>query len=144
MEADLFTRLLWTTAIIGSGLSLYWLANRLVLARASAKVHRLEGRRPGIPTLLYFTAPTCTPCKTVQRPAIERLQQLLGERLLVIEVDASTQAEMATQWGVMSVPTTFILDEQGQPRHVNHGVAAANKLLKQLETLNESTTKEPL
>jgi thiol-disulfide isomerase/thioredoxin len=136
MQADIFTRLLWAAGIIGIGLSLYGLANRLVLARASTQIHRLEGHHPGIPTLLYFTTPTCAPCKTVQRPAIEHLKQLLGKSLQVIEVDASLQTELAAQWGVLSVPTTFILDRQGLPRHVNHGIATADKLLKQFKTLN--------
>jgi hypothetical protein len=30
------------------------------------------------------------------------------------------------------VPTTFLLDAHGQPRHVNHGVANTEKLLDQL------------
>jgi len=34
---------------------------------------------------------------------------------------------------VLSVPTTFIIDSQGRPRRVNHGVASAEKLLNQIE-----------
>ena len=33
------------------------------------------------PVLLYFTTPTCAPCKTVQRPAIQRLEELSRRRL---------------------------------------------------------------
>jgi thioredoxin-like negative regulator of GroEL len=135
MNAEILPRLVWTLAIIGAGLSLYWLGNRLLLVRAAAKARQLTEQPAGIPTLMYFTTPTCAPCKTVQRPAIERIKQLLGECLRIIEVDASVQTELATQWGVMSVPTTFILDETGRPRHINHGVTSAEKLLKQLEAL---------
>jgi hypothetical protein len=53
----------------------------------------------------------------------------------VIEIDASLQPELASQWGVVSVPTTFILDSQGQPKHVNHGLTSAEKLLKQLNEI---------
>lgn len=81
--------------------------------------------------MLYFTTPTCAPCKTIQRPAIERLQQLAGHRLQVIEIDAASQLEIARQWGVLSVPTTFVLDAEGHPRHVNHGVTPVGKLLKE-------------
>jgi thioredoxin-like negative regulator of GroEL len=63
------------------------------------------------------------------------VQERLGERLQVIEVDAAAHPEVAGQWGVMSVPTTFIVDANGQPRHVNHGVTPQDKLLRQLEDI---------
>lgn len=121
-------------AIAGVGVGLYGLANRVVLMRASKKNHfGLDGFQFGIPAILYFTTPTCGPCKTVQRPAIRSVQREVGDRLQVIEVDASTQPELANYWGVLSVPTTFIINKKGEPRLVNHGVAGADKLLKQIK-----------
>jgi thiol-disulfide isomerase/thioredoxin len=73
------------------------------------------------------------PCKTLQRPAIQEVQQTLGDRIQIIEVDASQRIDLANEWGVMSVPTTFILDKDGRPRQINHGVARAEKLLAQLK-----------
>ena len=35
----------------------------------------------------------------------------------------------------MSVPTTFVLDAHGEARYVNNGVARAEKLLEQIQTL---------
>jgi hypothetical protein len=35
----------------------------------------------------------------------------------------------------MSVPTTFVLDANGEARYVNNGVARAEKLLEQIQTL---------
>lgn len=59
-----------------------------------------------------------------------------GEPFLqVIEIDDSQQPEVASQWGVMSAPTTFIIDGKGEPRHANHGGAPFEKLLKQLKGL---------
>ncbi|RPI94603.1 MAG: thioredoxin [Chloroflexi bacterium] len=92
----------------------------------------LQLLRPGIPAILYFTSPTCVPCKTQQRPAIQRLLSELGDRVQVIEVDALEQPDAADRWGVLSIPTTFILDRQGQPRTVNYGVTRADKLKHQL------------
>ena len=134
-QFDLLSRLLWALAIIGGGLGVYGLVNRWTLRRARGKSLGLESARPGVPVLLYFTTPTCAPCKTVQRPAIQRLSDLVGDRLQVIEVDASQQTGLASHWGVMSVPTTFLLDASRQPRHVNHGVASLDKLLKQYNDL---------
>ena len=124
-------RLLLALLILLSGVLLYRGVNSLTLRRARVRVPGLERLRPGVPVLLYFTTPTCAPCKTVQRPAIERLQERIGEGLEVVEVDASSQPELASQWGVLSVPTTFIIDAQGNPRYVNHGVAPLDKLQRQ-------------
>ena len=124
-------RLLIAFGILLAGLSLYRAINLLTLARARAQVSGLVSVRRGVPVLLYFTTPTCAPCKTIQRPAIQRLQERIGEQLEVVEVDASSQPEIASQWGVLSVPTTFIIDAQGNPRYVNHGVAPLDKLQRQ-------------
>ena len=83
--------------------------------------------------IIKFYSDTCMPCKTVQRPAIQQVQQTLGDNVQIIEVDASERMDLASEWGVMSVPTTFILDKNGQPRQINHGVARAEKLLAQLK-----------
>jgi len=128
-------RLLWALAIIGGGIGLYWLVNRWSLLRARGKSSGLESAPPGVPVLLYFTTPACAPCKTVQRPAIRRLGEQLGDQLQVIEVDASARPDLASHWGVMSVPTTFMIDASRRPRHVNHGVATVDKLLKQFNDL---------
>ena len=135
VENALLVRMLWSVAIIAAGLSLYWLANRLILARARKVVTGLKRARPNSPVLLYFTTPTCAPCKTIQRPAIQSVKERLGERLQIIEIDAAAQPEIASRWGVMSVPTIFLINSSGQPRHVNHGVTDAEKLLKQYDNL---------
>lgn len=119
--------------------ALYRVFTAGVLARARIRSTHFDDlplpSRPVKATLLYFTTPTCAPCKSVQRPAIQRLSERLGSDLEVIEIDAGLQPEVAGQWGVMSVPTTFILDSHGSPRHVNHGVAPLEKLLRQINDI---------
>jgi thioredoxin 1 len=132
---EMLARFFWAAAVIAAGLILFGLANRLVLTRASSKVRNLAAFQPGKPALVYFTTPTCAPCKTVQRPAIRRLQDVLGERLQVVEIDAAGDPHTAQEWGVMSVPTTFLIDANGRPRHINHGVTTAEKLMQQLSEI---------
>lgn len=132
---DILIRTLFALAIIAGGILLYTLGNRLVLARASdasAKSALPDGARQGVPAVLYFTTPQCAPCKTVQRPALKQVQERLGEQIQVIEVDAQERPDLAGAWGVLSVPTTFVIDAQGSVRHVNHGATRAEKLLEQL------------
>jgi peroxiredoxin len=60
---------------------------------------------------------------------------LLGETLEVVEINAYEQPDLAKTWGVLSVPTTFVIDERGEARYVNNGVARAEKLLEQIQAL---------
>lgn len=88
----------------------------------------------GKSAVLYFTADFCVACKTQQMPALQKLTDTLGDDMVqIIKVDAEQQADVAERWGVMSLPTTFVLDTNGKPRAVNYGVASADKLIKQLQ-----------
>jgi len=135
LGSPLFLRMLATLAVITAGLLLYRLVSYLTLRRAGMHSPGFERASHGKPVLLYFTTPTCTPCKTIQRPAIRRLQELAGGQVEVVEIDASARPDLATQWGVLSVPTTFLIDANGKPRHVNYGVTGTEKLLDQLNEL---------
>ncbi len=135
MNPELTVRLLIAAAVIGSALLAYWLLQRVSLRRAASRVLGLRDYQIGRAAILYFTTPTCAPCKTVQRPAIDSLKRRLDDRLQVFEIDATLRPDLADSWGVLSVPTTFIIDPLGQPRHINHGVATADKLYAQLKEI---------
>jgi thiol-disulfide isomerase/thioredoxin len=135
-STDILLRLVLALAVSAGGILAYRLFNRMSLVRLRLKAVGPKTGHKGTPALLYFTTPGCAPCKTVQRPAIQQLKEQVGDRIEVIEIDASTQPEVASQWGVLSVPTTFILDAEGQPRYVNHGIASVDKLLRQFRELN--------
>ncbi len=130
---DLALRALWAAAIVAGGLAAYWLLNRVILLRLRKRARGLEGFTLGTPAILYFTTPQCIPCKTQQRPALAKLTEQIGAQAQIIQVDATERPDLADYWGVLSVPTTFIIDSKGQPRGINHGVASTEKLLRQLE-----------
>jgi thiol-disulfide isomerase/thioredoxin len=119
------------------GVVLVRAATVLVLRRRARHGLGLDEYRPGRAAILYFTAPGCAPCESVQRPALDRLVEAYGRRLQVIEVDATQRPDLADAWGVLSVPTTFIIDSRGRPRGVNHGVARAGRLIDQLMAIGE-------
>ena len=120
------------TIILGA-LALYRLYNRATMLHTRSLAVSLLPADPDTSLLVYFTTPTCIPCKTVQRPAIELVKASLGERLKVVEIDASKQPDVASRWGVLSVPTTFVVAPGGQVRYINHGVARAERLIAQLQ-----------
>jgi thiol-disulfide isomerase/thioredoxin len=137
MNSDILLRSGLAIAIIALGVFAYWLFNQRLLVRARQNVFTLFNQLPNKPIIVYFTTPDCAPCKTVQRPALNRVSQLLGDRLEVVEVDATQRPDLAKIWGVMSVPTTFLLDARGEARFVNNGVTRAEKLMEQLDTLSD-------
>jgi thiol-disulfide isomerase/thioredoxin len=132
---DILLRFGLAIVIIGLGAFAYWLLNQRLLVRARSNIFSLFSTLPDKPVLVYFTTPDCAPCKTIQRPAIHRVSHLLGGELEVVEIDATERPDLAKAWGVMSVPTTFVVDTRGEARYVNNGVARAEKLLEQIQTL---------
>lgn len=114
----------------------------VVLAVRALVAHRTAGRlgaELGLPlpagsadgpTVLYFYGPGCAACAS-QRRALD----LLGERrrLNVVPVDAAREPALASWAGVMTVPTTAIVDRRRRLRAVNHGFRPADDLAAQLD-----------
>jgi thioredoxin 1 len=136
VNAEILSRLLTAVSLLAAAAILFWFYNRVMLLRNRGRRLGLEGAQPGKPVLLYFTTPDCVPCKTRQRPAVQQLQAVAGERLQVVEIDAAERPDVAGHWGVMSVPTTYLIDQRGAPRHMNIGVAPLDKLLRQFQEVD--------
>ena len=130
-------RSLLAIVIVFLGIFGYWLLSQRLLVRAKNNIFTLFNQLPNKPIIVYFTTPDCAPCKTVQRPALNRVTQIMGDSLEIVEIDATQRPDLAKRWGVMSVPTTFLLDARGVARYVNNGVTRAEKLMEQLQTLSD-------
>jgi hypothetical protein len=97
-------------------------------------------RQPFI--LIDVTAPTSVLCKTAQGPAIERLRNSLGSGLHILVIDVTEQPDLASLWGVWSVPTTFLINPSGELSYINHGVARAETLLMQMYGIEVSNLSD--
>ncbi len=129
-------RVLLVLVLIALGVLAYKICTRRQVRMAAAAAPTdplLDTWQPGRPAIVYFTTPTCAPCRLQQTPTLKRLQSELGEALHVIRVDATENPEAAERWGVFSVPTTFVLDANGQPHKVYNGVVDADTLKRDLE-----------
>jgi thiol-disulfide isomerase/thioredoxin len=135
MTSEILLRLGIAVGIIFLGVSVYWLINQRLLTRAGNQVRSLLNPLPNKPTIVYFTTPDCAPCKTIQRPALDKVSNLFGDGLQVVEIDATERPDLARTWGVMSVPTTFLLNSRGEARYVNNGVVRVEKLMEQIQAL---------
>jgi|SRR5581483_5326662 thioredoxin 1 len=132
-------RLLIAGILIILGTAAWVVFNRLSVRRvanAAPGDPLLSKLRSNTPAILYFTTPYCEPCRTLQKPALARLQAELGSAIQVIQIDATEQPEVADRWGVFSAPTTFILDRSLTPRQVNRGVASVETLRKQVRAIS--------
>ncbi|MDL1900632.1 thioredoxin family protein [Anaerolineae bacterium CFX9] len=128
-------RLIITLIIVIAAAALWrWYTARQLRRATSAGRNDplLAGTRHGVSTILYFTTPSCAPCQTVQTPALRRLEEMLGDHVQIVRVDATEMPEDARRWGVLSVPTTFVLNPEGKAVAVNHGVAHTETLLRQI------------
>ena len=137
MSSEILLRSALAAGIILAGVLAYWWINQRLLVRARNNISTLFPTLPNKPVIVYFTTPDCAPCKTVQRPALQKVLSLLGEGVQILEIDATEQPDLAKTWGVMSVPTTFLLDARGEARFVNNGVARAEKLIEQIQSLSD-------
>jgi len=82
------------------------------MAVAITKDNFSENVAQGV-SLLDFWAPWCGPCK-MQLPIVEELSEELKGTATIAKVNVDEEPELASQFGVMSIPT-LILFKDGQP-----------------------------
>jgi thioredoxin 1 len=84
-------------------------------------------------TVVAFHSPSCGACHAVQAPVLRLLQQQLGRLTLrLVEVDVAARPSTARAFGVITVPSTVLL-ERGGIVDINHGFCATERLVKQVE-----------
>jgi thioredoxin len=119
------------TLIIIAVLGLIWLAWSYYKRELMVTIQPAETLK-GQPVLLYFTGPYCSVCQFQQTPIIERLKARWSEGWVFKKVDVSQEPQLASQYKVLTLPTTVVLNAKGQVTHVNYGLASQEKLEKQL------------
>jgi thioredoxin-like negative regulator of GroEL len=131
-------RLLLALLIAAAAVLAWRLYQRYSLRRLTTRTPAdpaLADVAPGTPVIVYFTTPFCAPCRTQQRPALDQIAAHFGMSVQIVQVDAAADTETADRWGVLSAPTTFVLDAAHQPRYVNRGVADEATLREQLAAI---------
>ncbi|EFM09113.1 thioredoxin [Paenibacillus curdlanolyticus YK9] len=82
------------------------------MAVALTKENFTQSIESGV-SLVDFWAPWCGPCK-MQLPIVEELAGELAGQATIAKINVDEQPELASQFGVMSIPT-LILFKDGQP-----------------------------
>ncbi|WP_186628861.1 thioredoxin family protein [Rhodococcus sp. BP22] len=84
------------------------------------------GAVSGHATVLHFSADWCGPCSAVRRVVGQVLAELDGPTELELDIDE--HSALARELGVLSLPTTFVLDGQLNQRVRIAGVPKAAAL----------------
>lgn len=128
-------RLLITLAAMAIMGGVFLLLKRRQITSAN-QASRKSSRQTNKPTIVYFGSNGCAVCKRTQRPVLDKILAEYGNDRLVLTVyDVDESPDVAKQWRVMTLPTTFLLDSSGTIRHVNNGLIVPENLRKQLEPL---------
>ncbi|HXN04586.1 MAG TPA: thioredoxin family protein [Candidatus Acidoferrum sp.] len=89
----------------------------------------------GRPSLVVFSTPSCTACRTAQHPAVEAVEARFGEALRVLKVDLSRRPAVGQAFKVMTAPSTVVLGGDGRVGSFNHGFAPADQLATQISAV---------
>jgi thiol-disulfide isomerase/thioredoxin len=119
--------LLLITAVIFAACCLFTRWQRWRIGSAPATM-------TGQPTLLYFWSAACGLCPT-QRRHVEQVARQWSDRLAVRFVNADEEREQTAVYQILTLPTTIILDPQGQVQAINYGLTPAHKLSEQVGSM---------
>jgi thioredoxin 1 len=90
-----------------------------------------EVLRATMPVLVDFWAAWCAPCRMVA-PLVDEIAGERAEQLKVAKVDVDESPQIATRFGIMSIPT-LILFKDGQPVEQMVGYVPKDRLMERVE-----------
>ena len=83
-----------------------------------------------VPVIVDFYATWCGPCK-MQAPILHEFKQEIGEKAIIIKVDVDENAELASIYGVQSIPTLAIF-KNGELKEKTVGLTVKAQLSEML------------
>lgn len=78
----------------------------------NSKEWKYEGDKPAI---VDFYATWCGPCKRVS-PILNKLAKEYGDAIYIYKIDIDKEKELATTFGIRSVPTFLFIPMKGKPQ----------------------------
>ena len=113
--------------------AIMWHALKMYRKYKAGKADPEKLIKTGRPAVLYFWADNCSVCKSVQKPAIEFiLSANIIKDLQFVAIDVSEKPDLTNEWGVMTVPSSFVINKNGICKYINSGLVSREDLTRQL------------
>lgn len=117
-----------------------WQARRLQQLKQSPLLPELVSLLiPGRPTVLAFSTPGCSECRSLQLPALQKLATRLPEQVAIAHLSVPEHPALVEHFGILTVPATVVLDAAGTVQHINLRYTDAERLQAQLQ---EGTSRQ--
>jgi len=116
-----------------------WSRRRVDGLEIGAQLWSALGEAPdGRPSLVVFSTPSCTACRTAQYPAVEAVARRFGQALRILSIDLSRRPAVGQAFRVLTAPTTVVLSGDGRIASFNHGFVPAEQLEAQVGAARSS------
>jgi thioredoxin 1 len=83
-----------------------------------------------LPAIIDFYADWCGPCKMVA-PILEKLAGEYQGKINIFKVNTDQEQELATAFGIMTIPSLMFIPKQGQPQ-MTRGVLSREVFIKMI------------
>lgn len=89
------------------------------------------------PVVVDFWGPACPPCVKLA-PIIDRVAEQFSGRVKVGKVNVSDNADLATQYGISSIPRVLLFHGGAEPVRKMVGLVAEKDLVKAINAVLET------
>jgi len=131
----MYERLLFVIVAAIFGSIIFILLRKIQMRKAQNATTELDGLKfkTGMQYIVYFWSEQCSQCKSAQKPTLEQLlKKVEQENIELIALCIEHNGSLAKSWGVRTLPTTYVVNQQGSVTHVNNGFVSESRLLQQL------------